>query len=353
MRILIIGPSDTKSHGGMATVINGIRNSKILNEKYDIDIFPSFIDGNIIIRFIYSLIAYLKFLIIYKKYDLFHIHTASFGSTFRKRYYLKAIKRAGKKAIVHIHGAKYLIFYVGLNSANQKKVVDFLNHADMVLALSDEWKRKFEETFHIMNCKSLPNGIDAEEFVNIACDLEQHKNEFVFLGRLGERKGVYDLVNAIEIAVKQNPNIKLYIAGDGEVDQIRALVADKGLQDVIDVVGWVDFAGKLSLLKKSATLVLPSYNEGLPMAVLEGMASGKAIISTRVGAIPEVIKEENGILITAGDVQQLADALIKCSKDLNMLKAMSKANTKKINDEFSIKIMHQKLEEYYGAVMKE
>lgn len=56
------------------------------------------------------------------------------------------------------------------------------------------------------------------------------------------------------------------------------------------------------MLKKSATLVLPSYHEGLPMSVLEGMASGKAIISTTVGAIPEVIKEQNGILVQPGDV---------------------------------------------------
>ena len=78
--------------------------------------------------------------------------------------------------------------------------------------------------------------------------------------------------------------------------------------------------------------MLPSYNEGLPMSVLEGMASGKAIISTNVGAIPEVIQEDNGILIQPGDIHALADALMKCSSDINMLSHMSAANIKKLTD---------------------
>lgn len=351
MRVLVIGPSNTKSRGGMATVISGIRGSKVLNEKYDIDIFPSYIDGNILVRLLYSAFGFLKFLTIYKKYDLFHIHTASYGSTFRKRLYLKVIKRAGKKAIVHIHGAEYLVFYDALNDKKKKMVVDFLNTADMVIALSDDWKEKFESIFGLKNCVSLPNGIDIDAFSNAIIELGEHKNEFVLLGRLGKRKGAYDLVNAVEIAVKTNPHIKVYMAGDGEVDKVKEEVRQKHLEDNIEVVGWIDFDGKKELLKKSATLVLPSYNEGLPMSVLEGMASGKAIISTTVGAIPEVVKEENGILIAPGDVNALADALVRCSSDQQMSDRMSQNNIRKINEEFSMRIMHKRLLEYYDNVI--
>ena len=272
MKVLVIGPSDTKSRGGMATVISGIRNSKILSEQYEVDIFSSYIDGNIVVRLLYSIYAYLKFLFCFKKYDLFHIHVASFGSTFRKRYYLNSIKRTGKKVIVHIHGAKYIVFYSGLNEAKRKKVNEFLHKADMVLALSDDWKDKFEQTFGLDNCYSLNNGIDTDEFANAITDPIKYQNSFVLLGRLGERKGAYDLVKAMEIAVKQNPDIRLYMAGDGEIDQVKKTIEEKGLAGNIEVVGWVDFNGKIELLKKVSTLVLPSYNEGLPMSVLEGMA---------------------------------------------------------------------------------
>lgn len=353
MKILVIGPSDTKSRGGMATVINGIRNSKVLNDKFDIDIFPSYIDGNIVVRLLYSIYGYVKFLAIYKKYDLFHIHTASFGSTFRKRIYLKRIKKAEKRAIVHIHGAKFLIFFDELNNRKKTQVVNFLKAADLVIGLSNDWKKKFESTFGLTNCVSLPNGIDTDEFADAICDLKVHQNEFVFLGRLGRRKGTYDLVNAAEQAVKKNPHIKIYIAGDGEINQIRDIVRKKHLENNIDVVGWVDFRGKMDLLQKSSTLVLPSYNEGLPMSILEGMAAGKAIISTTVGAIPEVVADENGILIQAGDVQALADAIVKCSTSATMLEKMSRANIKKIDEEFSMKRMHKKLLSYYKQVMRD
>lgn len=349
-KVLVVGPSNTKSRGGMATVIGGIRNSKILNLRYDIDIFPSYIDGNILVRLLYSLYGYLKFLTIYKKYDFFHIHTASFGSTFRKRIYLKTIKKAGKKAIVHIHGAKYLIFYAKLNQKKKKQVLEFLKSADMVIALSDEWKKSFEKTFGLKNCVSLSNGINTDEYVNAVCDINAHHNEFVMLGRIGKRKGSYDLINAVEKAVKVNPQIKIYLAGDGEISEVRKLVKQKKLEKNIEVVGWVDYNGKIELLKKSSILILPSYNEGLPMSVLEGMACGKAIISTTVGAIPEVVKVENGILVKPGDVEALADAIVKCSSNLDLLEYYSKNNIKKIKEQFSIETMHRKLLEFYDLM---
>lgn len=350
MKVLVIGPSDTGSRGGMATVIAGIRDSKNLNQEFDIEVHPSYVDGNIVVRAAYSVYKYLKFLMSYRKYDLFHIHTASFGSTFRKMYYLKKIKKAGKKAIIHIHGAKYLEFYENLNEKKKRQVADFLKMADMVLALSEDWKEKLEEVIGIDNCEVLNNGIDTEIFQSSLTDVEKTKDNFLLLGRLGERKGAYDLVRAVEIAVKENPSIKVYMAGDGEIEKIKSMIREKNLQRHIEVAGWVDSNGKLELLKKVSTLVLPSYNEGLPMAILEAMAAGKAIISTTVGAIPEVVTEKNGIIIEPGDVNALANALVKCSSDIKTLSLMSENNLEKVNADFSTRKMHKILSEYYRKV---
>lgn len=351
MKVLVIGPSDTKARGGMSTVVADIRNSKVLNSVYDIDIHESYVDGNILRRLLHSFVAYFKFLCSYKKYDLFHIHSASFGSAFRKAHYLKKIKRGNKKAIVHIHGAKFLVFYNELPPKKKSRIQNFLNSADKVLALSEDWKEKFQATIGIENCEILNNGIDNEAFIKASCDTEVHKNEFVVLGRLGERKGTYDLIKAVKLAVKTNPDIKIYLAGDGEIDKVKEIISSNNLDKNFDVVGWVDFEGKFEILSKSSTLILPSYNEGLPMAILEGMAAGKAIISTTVGSIPEVVTEENGILIEAGDVNALAEALILCSSDVEMLEAMKANNIKKIEQEFSVKKMHEILAGYYDEVL--
>lgn len=282
-----------------------------------------------------------------KKYDLFHIHTAERGSTFRKALYLRQIKRWGKLAVVHIHGAEYLAFYDGLTDQKKSFVKEFFRHADLVLALSDSWKRELEARFSMSACETLHNGVDPVPLRAAAAAPAERRDSFLALGRLGKRKGTYDLIDAIELAARQNPKLRLCLAGDGEVEQVRALVERRGLKEQISVPGWISGAEKLEQLKQAATVVLPSYHEGLPMSILEGMAAGKAIISTAVGAIPEVITEENGILVEPGDVPALADALLRCSGDLNLLEAMSRNNREKAKQEFGVRRMHEKLAEYY------
>ena len=351
-KVLVVGPSDTRSRGGMATVIRGIRESRLLNEAYDITIFPSYIDGSLPVRLLYSVYGYLRFLCCYRSYDLFHIHVAAFGSTFRKNFYLKTIKRAGKPVILHIHWAKFLVFYEALSPKKKQIVRRFLHRADLVLALSDGWKQQLETIFDLTNCRALPNGIDTEELKSARCDIDADTaHTFAFLGRMGQRKGAYDLVDAVQRAAQVDSSIRVLMAGDGEVEEIRKKVREAGVEQQISVRGWVDFAGKCALLRRSATVVLPSYHEGLPMTILEGMASGKAIISTTVGAIPEVIQPENGILIAPGDVNALADALLRCAQDTQMLRRMFAANREKMDQTFSMRKMHERLAEYYEEAM--
>ncbi|MGB8452076.1 MAG: glycosyltransferase family 4 protein [Anaerocolumna sp.] len=348
MKVLVIGPSPTKSKGGMATVIRGISEDSNLNQMFDIDIFESYIDGSKIIRLLYTIYSYLKFCTIYKKYDLFHVHMASYGSTFRKAFYISTLKRHGKKVIVHIHGASYLVFFDKLKQEKKQCVIDTLKSADMVIALSDKWKESFVSTFGLTNCVSLNNGINIDEFAGARSDTIRYKDSFLFLGRLGTRKGAYDLIEAIDRAAKKGVNITCYMAGDGEIQKVKAIIKEKQLENHIIINGWVDFEGKIELLKKVSTVVLPSYNEGLPMAILEGMASQKAIITTRVGAIPEVVKDgENGFVIEPGNIDALTAALISCSNNVNILERMALNNSLKINNEFSRKYINGKLAVYY------
>lgn len=351
MKILEVGPSEARSRGGMAEVIRGIRESKVLSGGFEVDSFPSYIDGSLPVRLLYSLYGYLRFLTCYRNYDLFHIHTAERGSTFRKNFYLRKVKRAGKKAIVHIHGAEYLTFCDGLGGRRKEIVKDFFRQADLVLALSGKWKEELEGRFQMRTCQVLYNGVEPEKFQPAVSDPAEHRNSFLMLGRLGARKGTYDLIAAMELALRENPQLKLCLAGDGEVAQVRALVKEKGLEQ-ISVLGWIDGAEKLRRLREVATVVLPSYYEGLPMSILEGMAAGKAIISTTVGAIPEVVGAENGILTAPGDIPALAGALLRCSGDPGLLADMSKNNREKAEREFSVRRMHQQLAAYYRQVME-
>lgn len=352
MKILVIGPSPSKSRGGMATVIDEINKDKQLKQHFQIDIYESYIDGCKFKVLIYSIIAFMFFFITKRNYDIYHIHVASYGSTFRKSLYVKAAKKWGKKVLLHVHGAEYMVFYE--KSKKKDRIISFLNSADKVVALSNEWKNTFEKVFNIKNCIVLENGIDIEKFSVAVNNKEIDSHAFLALGRLGKRKGTYDLIEAVSNVKKRIPDIKCYLAGDGDVENCRSLIQKKGLQNNIYVVGWVDFDMKLELLKKTSVLVLPSYNEGLPMAILEGMASGKPIISTNVGAIPEVIVNGvNGVLINPGNISELEIAMIKYATDFNSVKIAQDANLKLVNQKYSMEVMHNKLKQIYFQLVND
>ena len=82
MRILVVGPSPTRSKGGMATVIEEIEKDKTLNSKFNIDIYESYIDGNKLKVLFFSLFSFIRFYFTKRNYDIYHIHAASYGSTF-------------------------------------------------------------------------------------------------------------------------------------------------------------------------------------------------------------------------------------------------------------------------------
>jgi glycosyltransferase involved in cell wall biosynthesis len=109
------------------------------------------------------------------------------------------------------------------------------------------------------------------------------------------------------------------LAGDGEVDQTRAKIAALGMADRVRVHGWANPADVIALEETHDVMVLPSFNENLPMSVIEGMACGMAVIATPVGAVPDIIKDgQSGLLVPPGDVAALAATLSRCISDVGL-----------------------------------
>ncbi len=117
--------------------------------------------------------------------------------------------------------------------------------------------------------------------------------QFLHLGRLGKRKGGYDLVNAFAALPEAlRARARLVLAGDGDVEGMRKLAAPFG--DQVRVLSWIDAHERDRLLAESDVFVLPSYAEGVPMSLLEAMAAGLPCITTPVGGIPDVFTHGAG-----------------------------------------------------------
>src|SRR5262249_31080471 len=109
------------------------------------------------------------------------------------------------------------------------------------------------------------------------------------------------------------------LAGNGLVDETRAAIARAGLGNRVRVPGWVGPQPRDALLRAATIFVLPSLSENLPMAVIEAFAYAVAVICTPVGALPEIVKHgETGLFVPPGDVDRLADALLRLAKDAEL-----------------------------------
>ena len=102
----------------------------------------------------------------------------------------------------------------------------------------------------------------------------------------------------------------MYIGGNGEIQRLKELINKHNIEDIVEFLGWISSMEKAIILNSTDVYILPSYNEGLPISILESMSYGKAIISTNVGGIPEIVRnKENGLLINPGELKQMEQAI--------------------------------------------
>jgi glycosyltransferase involved in cell wall biosynthesis len=132
----------------------------------------------------------------------------------------------------------------------------------------------------------------------------------VAVGRLAEQKGFVLLIDALAQVVPGLPGLHLTLVGDGELrPQIEAAVARHGLARHVTLTGWQDEARVREALSAAQALVLPSFAEGLPVALMEAMAAGRPVIATAIAGVPELVTPDTGWLVPAGDATALAQAI--------------------------------------------
>jgi glycosyltransferase involved in cell wall biosynthesis len=157
--------------------------------------------------------------------------------------------------------------------------------------------------------------------------------EFLFLGRVGTRKGTFDLISAFAaLPLPVRRRCHLTIAGDGEIDQARSLLADLGCADFSTVLGWISGDRVDQLLAQADVLFLPSRAEGMSMSLLEGLAWGLAVVTTSVGGASEFLLEDhNCIIVEPGDVHGISSAMVMLveSRDLRHKLGRGARNTAK------------------------
>lgn len=305
-------------------------------EGLKITYHPTTIDGNRITKsfyFIKSIASFVVRLIFDRTIKVVHICSASKGSFYRKLMVLLISKIFRKKAIFHIHGAGFDVFYDKGPYLNRFFIRWALDISDTILVLSETWLSKISAMTTNGNIKVIPNTVDTSDIRSIRA--RDSKWNIFTAGRLEKRKGTYDILEIAPFILKEMPDVKFYLAGDGDIEKVRRLSREKGIEKSVILLGWLDRRGLLDAFMNAAIFLLPSYHEGMPVAILEAMAAGLPVISTRVGGIPEIVEDGvNGFLVNPGEKERLREQILKLLKDRGLRERMGEDNVKKIDSEF-------------------
>lgn len=286
------------------------------------------------------------------KIGLLHIHMSERLSVLRKGTLVHLGKAFGIPVVLHLHGADFADYCRSLPEPRLQKVRSMVGKADAVVTLGKFWHDFVRDELHVdpQRITILHNAVPGPEAVaertNTPC-------RFLFLGVVCERKGVPTLLSALAEPRMAQLDWTMDIAGNGEVDFYKSEAVRLGIEHRVRFLGWIDEHGAKRLLEQSDVLVLPSRNEGLPMAILEAMAYGLPIVSTPVGSIADaVINGENGFLTPVGDGKSLAAALSSLARDAPLRRRMGACARQRYLDMFNITAFNVRLAEIFRRSKK-
>lgn len=296
--------------------------------------YPTWKAGNAIVRVWWFVTSYVRIairLLFDKKIKIVHLHFAADGSFWRKEKLLRLSNLFGVKVVLHCHASRFKDFYNEASEDKKRWIEKTLKKSDLLIVLSHSWKEWFtsigvpkEKICILHNITSYPTIIETAK-------VKDGKVHFLFMGEIGQRKGVFDILRGIT----KNKNafegkIELRIGGNRNEKQLLGMIHDNGLEDIVKFEGWVGGDKKIDLFNWADVFILPSFNEGLPISILEAMSYGMPIVSSPVGGIPEVVSKNNGILVTPGNEDEISAAMMRYVEDRTLLETEGKESLKTV-----------------------
>lgn len=192
----------------------------------------------------------------------------------------------------------------------------------------------YSEPDHWKKLKIIHCGVNVDRYAPVERDDDQIR--MLFVGRLSHVKGLPILFEALKHLNQNLPNLTLCIVGEGpERARLEALAADVDID-----VTFMGFQTQDQVVQEMATcdfLVLPSFAEGVPVVLMEAMASGKPVIATRIAGVHELVDHgQSGLLVHPGDAHGLADAIAQLCHDPQLRERMGSVGRAKVEAEFDI-----------------
>lgn len=347
-KALLIGPA-LNVRGGITTVQQNLL-EVASKESWRLDHIASACDGSKGRKLLQGAVAAVQLLkrLSRNRPAVVHIHFSTGASFLRKAAYLLICRCWRVPTILHCHASSFDIFVERLPTALRKTVLNVLNRGEALIVVSSQWNAFFSNFGVLVPIHTVPNPVAVKAHV------WRIKTEplVLFLGRLGERKGTYDLLEAIPKVLAIYPEARFMLCGDGDGPKCQSVIASKPWASRVSIRTWIDAAEREELLERCALLVLPSYHEGLPLAILEAMSHGVPVVSTNVGGIPDAVQDGvTGYLVNAGDVESLATKMAALLVNESLRSQMGMNARSRVISKFEASVVMAHLEQLYDSII--
>lgn len=344
--VVMIGPSLT-SKGGMATV-----NKNLVEHGYEADgrcrFLPTHVEGSALKKAACALTSFVIFLgmLVTGRVALLHVHVASGVSFWRKAFFIGAAQLFGRPVLFHLHGGHFIEFVdQELSGWRQRLARGLIGRSKAALALSRESADWLHRACGIKTVEVFPNPM------NLAPPPSQplvRNRDIVYMARIDPIKGVFDLIKAFVAVAAAEPQARVIICGKGDLAPVRALADTLGLGENVVLEGWVGPERRNELLQRSAVFCLPSYEEQMPMAVLEALAAGTPVVASNAGAIPEILEYGRlGVIVPMGDIGKLSQELLRMMNDQEQAEAFARRGIEQIKSVYRIDAVLGRLRQRY------
>ena len=267
-----------------------------------------------------------------------HVNMAERLSVVRKGAVIVLSRLLGIPVVLHLHAAELHHSYPRLPRPLQAMTrwVFSLPASCVVLGTAAQQFVVNELRVPASRVEIVFNGVPAPT-VPRRIVKENGVRRLLFVGNLSERKGVTDLLKALSRPGFEALPLELVLAGDGDIAAYQAKANALGLEKKVRFAGWVGQAEVADLMAQADFLVLPSYDEGLPLVILEALGNEVAVVCTPVGEIPSVL--QHGItacFVAPGDVNGLAAALQSLLRQPELIKTLEINGKALYEEKFSL-----------------
>jgi glycosyltransferase involved in cell wall biosynthesis len=348
-RVLQMGP-DIATGGGMASALRSLLGSS-LGERFELDVVATYGGtadrGADLPRRLATFCRALLRLVGWSlrgRGRIVHVHGTVRGSMYRKAVVVLVAKALRRRVVLHVHsGAAEIAAFAG--SRDRLSLLLFgaaFGAADAVLAVSETSAAALRSAYGVSAVEVVPNA--APSVPPFEREPVPGEVRFAYLGGFANPvKGGEVLAAALPAALAEAPALRMTLAGPGDPPPEAAdLLAG---EPRLEWVGWLGPEQKDELLRDAECFAMPSLSEGMPMALLEAMAYGMAIVASRAGGIPELVEDGvTGLLVDPGDPDALAAALTRLAADPDLrarLAAASREHARALDaDEVAARIAH-------------